>query len=95
MQMPFFPLSSAPNARHSPSGHAVFASPVLCRTVAVLLQASCRYPTFTQLNPWINRHERKHGASYGFKNKQKKVYGQSNVQGKRRQFPTANIEGYE
>ena len=58
--------------RHSPSGHAVFASPVLCRTVAVLLQASCRYPTFTQLNPWINRHERKHGASYGFKNKQKK-----------------------
>lgn len=37
-------------------------SPCYCRPAAA-------YPTFTQLNPRINRHERKHGASYGFKKK--------------------------
>jgi hypothetical protein len=53
---PSFPLSSqyrcsqrAP--RHSPSGHAVFASPVPCRTVAELLQASGRLFYFHPTQP--------------------------------------------
>jgi len=55
-KMPSFPLSSpyrclqrAP--RHSLSGHAVFASPVPCRTVTVLLQASGRLSYFHSAQP--------------------------------------------
>jgi hypothetical protein len=55
-KMPSFPLSSqsrcsqrAPS--HNLSGHAVFASPVPCRTVAVLLQARGRLSYFHSAQP--------------------------------------------
>jgi hypothetical protein len=54
---PSFPLSSQHRClqrapRHSLSGHAVFATPVPCRTVAVLLQASGRLSYFHSTQPY-------------------------------------------
>jgi hypothetical protein len=73
---PSFPLSSQYrfcNVRRGTAWAAMLFSHPQC--LAVLLPCYCRpaaaYPTFTQLNPIVNRHERKHGASYGFT---KKVY---------------------